>query len=90
MDKIEKIFNILQSELSHNLSGILLFNDADTIRWELDGIHYGNSREDLEDLATDDISLIKEVLFENDLDNSVEISDIEFDDTYVYFNIEEL
>jgi len=90
MDRIEEIFNILQNEVSHNLSGVLLFDDAESIRWQLDGIVYGHSKTDLEDLAIDDVDLINEVLEEHDLIDVVEITQPEFDDIYVYFNIEEL
>jgi hypothetical protein len=90
MNKIEEIFNILQNEVSHNLSGVLLFDDAESIRWQLDGIQYGHTEDELEDLAIDDTDLIKEVLEDHDLIDVVEITQPEFDDVYVYFNIEEL
>lgn len=87
---IQEIFDTLQDELSHNLSGVLLFNDADSIRWQLDGIQYGHSESDLEDLANDDMDLIREVLDDYAYENDVEITEPEFDDTYVFFYIEEL
>ena len=90
MDRTEEIFNILQNEVSHNLSGVLLFDDAESIRWQLDGIVYGHSKDDLEDLAIDDVDLINEVLTEYNLQDLVEITNAEFDDVYVYFYIQEL
>jgi|GEM_PF-4853101 hypothetical protein len=90
MNSTEEIFNILQNEVSHNLSGILLFDDAESIRWQLDGIVYGHSKADLEDLAIDDIDLLKEVLSDHNLEDSVEITQPEFDDVYVYFYIQEI
>lgn len=90
MVDIEQIFNTLQKEVSHNLSGALLWDDAHSIRWQLDGIQHGHSEEMMEDLASDDVDLIVEVLVEHELGEYVEITDPEFDDTYVYFNIQEL
>lgn len=90
MISINEIFDTLQEEVSHNLSGALLFDDYNSIRWQLDGIQTGNTEEQLADLAQDDVDLIIEILVDNDYAKYVEITDPEFDDTYVFFYIQEL
>ena len=90
MDSIEELYTILKEEVAHNLAGELIINDGMSIRWQLDGILYGHSEEDLDELAQDDIDLINEVLEDYEFMSGFEITKPEFDDVYVYFNIEEI